>query len=102
MTVFIGYYAFCMYFSVTMWVIVIFSKENSVECIPESWLTDNSNCYWPPHKGSRLNSAITLCENPEDDWKLFHIRRLNADKVYGKIFFSNFKLPFHGDILGVL
>lgn len=68
-----------------MWAIVIFINENSVECVPLNWIVQNNKCYWPPYKGSKLNSAIAICEEPEDNWILHKVRRINENKTYGKL-----------------
>lgn len=68
-----------------MWVIVIFVQENSVECVPLIWIIENTKCYWPPYKGSKLKSAIAMCEEPEDSWIVHNVRRINENKKYGKL-----------------
>lgn len=69
-----------------MWVIVNFTRENSVEVVPDKWLADNDKCYWPSYKGSKLKSAIADEYEVGEDWDIHPIRIINRNKVYGEFF----------------
>lgn len=76
-----------LYMSSRMWIIVNFTRENSVEVVPDKWLADNDQCYWPSYKGSKLKSAIADEHEVGEDWDIHPIRIINRNKLYGKIFF---------------
>lgn len=77
-----------LYMSSRMWIIVNFTRENSVEVVPHKWLADNDHqCYWPSYKGSKLKSAIADEYEVGEDWDIHPIRIINRNKLYGKIFF---------------
>lgn len=70
-----------------MWVIVSFTKENSVEVVPQKWILDSHHCYWPPYRGPKLKSAISDASNVDNDWDVHPIRIIGKNKIYGKNFF---------------
>lgn len=69
-----------------MWTIVIFQNENTIECVPQNWITSCNKCYWPPYKGQKLAASIASCQAPDSEWNIFSIRLLNEDKKYGESF----------------
>lgn len=72
-----------------MWQIVIFMKDNTIECVPVKWIFENESkklcCYWPPCKSSiKLNSMLTSCAELEAHWEIYCIE-IFGEKIYGMI-----------------
>ena len=68
----------------TMYSIVHFINEGSVEVVPTIWLkTKNgkSDCFWPPKqslKGQALAKALEKCLAPDARWELHPAEILKA------------------------
>ncbi|XP_047144325.1 uncharacterized protein LOC100203711 isoform X2 [Hydra vulgaris] len=61
----------------TPFVAVEFIEEDgSVDYVCECWLVGETQCWWPPYKGTRINRVRTKCEIPGDDWSLVGVRIL--------------------------
>ena len=66
------------------YVILHFLEDNTVEPVPTTWLNgNNSSCYCPPKKGSKLREAIKQAMDVnEETWEKFPVKVLNFGK-YG-------------------
>ena len=63
--------------------IVVFSAENSVALVPESWLVGNEKSYWPPYVSmSRCDKAAKNKEVPNDKWVVHPIRLLDMKGIF--------------------
>ncbi|XP_065664592.1 uncharacterized protein LOC136086234 [Hydra vulgaris] len=61
----------------TSFCIVEFIEEDgSVDYVCECWLVGETQCWWPPYKGTKINRVRTKCEIPGDDWSLVGVRIL--------------------------
>ncbi|ELU15459.1 hypothetical protein CAPTEDRAFT_203409 [Capitella teleta] len=66
--------------------IVEFIDEETVEVVPESWITSRNGvlyCWWPVH-GQKMKAKKS--EEPKDTWLDFKVRLLSAKpySTYGK------------------
>ena len=60
-----------------MYVVVIFTSTNEVECIPSNWLISDSEAYWPNSGNCDIAHAIRTKASPDPmTWKLYAIRCL--------------------------
>lgn len=70
------------------WCICHFQIDDSVEVVPNNWITSESQCVWLlATKPSKLSELIKKKDIPKDDWKTMSVRILERyDKYYTKIF----------------
>ena len=69
----------------TVFVVVLFKKDNEVGVVPSSWLKTNSQCYWPDYKTQQRNvKAVINHVKPEEDWPIYDIKVLSST---GKLIF---------------
>jgi len=56
-----------------MYLVILFTKENVVEGVPESWVFEEDHkkyCYWPP-KNDKVTAYVKRNEPPRDDWRRY-------------------------------
>lgn len=66
------------------WNVVIFTKEDKVEAVPNNWcITTSSECFWPPHsfKTDKIFKLIESKAEPDTNWKVYPMKLLGT---YGK------------------
>ena len=54
--------------------VVKFERDNSVEAVPECWVSIDEGgvtCAWPPVRGRKLQDVIRRPEFPDDNWKSY-------------------------------
>lgn len=70
------------------WCVCHFQIDDSVEVVPNNWITGKSQCVWPlTTKPSKLSELIKKKDIPQDDWKTMNVRILGRyGKYYTKIF----------------
>lgn len=70
------------------WCICHFEIDDSVEVVPNNWITGEKQCVWPlTKKPSKLFEFIKKKETPKNDWKTMSIRILGQ---YGKYYITIF------------
>ena len=47
--------------------VVEFLEDQSVDVVPCNWLLDD-DCFWPPYRAARLNTAKKRREEPGETW----------------------------------
>lgn len=66
------------------WCVCYFQIDDSVQVVPNNWITSESQCVWPlTTKSSKLSELIKKREIPKDDWKTMNVRILGR---YGKYY----------------
>ncbi|XP_029158553.1 uncharacterized protein LOC114930866 isoform X1 [Nylanderia fulva] len=65
------------------WCICHFQIDDSVEVVPNNWITGKNLCVWPlTTKPSKLLELIKRKEIPKDDWKTMNIKILGRNNDY--------------------
>ena len=65
----------CVSFSKMSFSIAHFIDDNTVEVVPENWISrEQDSCYWPPYRGTRLTTAVRSHEEPLLSWTVYSIR----------------------------
>ena len=77
----------------TMYCIVNFRDDNTVEVVPTAWLSkDGLFCQWPPFKGARFTNAVKSNEEPLASWstETVHVIRRFGLNIFNCFHFSNY------------
>lgn len=63
--------------------------EDGLQLIPTSWLIkNNTNARWPPFTShTRLTKAVQKCISAEDNWLIYHVKRILATASKSQIKF---------------
>lgn len=67
-----------IFFFRTMWIVVYFNADMSVECVPNIWYNKGS-CAWPK-KRANISSFIEKCIDPDkrsDEFRYYDARILS-------------------------
>ncbi|KAM0735295.1 hypothetical protein ACS0PU_010443 [Formica fusca] len=56
----------------SLWTVVQFNNENSVEAVLTSWIF-NKRCYWPPFQHDKVITAIRKNEEPNTHWPSYEV-----------------------------
>ncbi|XP_065666243.1 uncharacterized protein LOC136087421 [Hydra vulgaris] len=60
----------------SFYIVEFIEEDGSVDYVCECWLVGETQCWWPPYKGTKINRVRTKCEIPGDDWSLVGVRIL--------------------------
>jgi hypothetical protein len=70
--------------------VVVFDRENSVELVPSSWLSnENRQCLYPKVSTLKLTVFIKSLEKPDITWPIYNCRCLKQCGNKNKLFYSN-------------
>ncbi|CAH0561255.1 unnamed protein product [Brassicogethes aeneus] len=58
------------------WCVVFFPDDKTYEVIPNSWILEEKESYFPNIQGFRLYEIIKKRQSPDDDWNIFSVKIL--------------------------